>query len=448
MDAFIDKTIAGRYRCVKKIGAGGMGVVYLAEDTVLQREVVLKTILLTAREEKAASRFLREAKIMSKLNHPHIVTIHDFGTWEGNMFIIMEYLQGKTLDQIILEKAPLPTLWISNALSQIMDALEAAHDAGIIHRDLKPANIFCLPQPGQPDTIKILDFGTAISLNQEDYQKITTVGEVIGTPHYMSPEQIMGKEDISRSSDIYSLGVILYEMIKGTPPFPGENTMSILLAHLYRTPEPLDEKMAGDDPQRRRLLEIVDTCLNKNAGDRYDSIPELRKALVAEPGKATAVRFAENLADDRGVRYKHFYQGPIEGADNENKSLSTTLLSRMRLLVVEAEDSPVEQSIMPLLKIANYSVESPSFPDGDMEALKTMKPPAAIILNKGKEDTLRLMEEIQKIEDWKTVPCLVCGPEEDLDYISRAIEVGASDYLSYPFDPREILKRIDRLSPS
>lgn len=447
MESLVDKTIAERYHCIEKIGAGGMGVVYLAEDALLQREVVLKTIILTAREEKAAKRFFREAKLLSQLNHPHIVTIHDFGKWQGIMYIILEYLKGKTLQKIIFDGAPLPTSWIMNTLSQIMDALEAAHNIGIIHRDLKPANIFCLSRPDQEDYIKILDFGTAISLNKDSHEQITTVGEVVGTPHYMSPEQIMGKEDISPASDIYSIGVILYEILSGEPPFYGENTMSILLEHLYKTPEPLDIEMAEDDPQRRRLQEVVETCLKKNPEDRLDSIPALRKAMTEAPQNSG--RNIENLPADRNIRSKQFYTGAVPGPRRPRKddeTFSTKIIRKMQLLVLEAENVPIDHSIVPLLEIAGYSVRCFSLKNGHTDTLKTVNPPDVIVLNRGKDDNLTLMREIGKIETWRKVPFLVCGPENDLDYISKVIEAGVSDYLSHPYDPREIITKIDRLS--
>lgn len=440
-----NKKVADRYQCRQKIGSGGMGVVYLAQDTLLNRQVVLKMLLPTLKVEKATTRFFREARILSRLNHPHIVTIYDFGTWEESMFIVLEYLEGQSLQQVIQERAPLTTPWILNALYQILDALEAAHQAGIIHRDLKPPNIFCLPQPDQPDYIKILDFGTAVSLEHDVYERITTHGEVIGTPHYMSPEQIMGKEDISPGVDIYSLGIILYEMLTGVLPFSGERTMSILLGHLYKTPEPFADQMAENDPQRKSLQEVVNICLNKNPQDRYASIPELRKALAEPPSSPDYRR--EKLAGDRSRRARQFYHGPVEITRHENQTLSSSAtipLQRPRLLVVEADDLPVEQSITPLLRLANYAVES--FIIMDPKILKEVKPADMVILNKGREENLDLVHEIQAQKEWRTIPCLICGPEGDLDYISKVIEAGAADYLSYPFDPKEVTQKIDRLS--
>jgi serine/threonine protein kinase len=439
METFINKIIAKRYHCIEKIGSGGMGVVYLAEDTVLNRDVAVKVLRPTFKDEKNKSRFFREAKILSQLNHPHIVTIHDFGMWKRNMYIVLEYLDGRNLLQILKQKGPLPVTWLINALPQMMDALEAAHHEGIIHRDLKPSNIFCLKQFGHADYIKILDFGTAVSLGQDILDKITPTGEVIGSPRYMSPEQIMGKE-ISPCSDIYALGITMYEILSGNPPFGGDNMMSIFLSHLYQPPKPIYSRTDDDDPRIRNLLEIVYTCLNKNPEDRYDSIRELRKALTETPKEK--FRLPENLVGERQMRFKQYYMGPIEDTKIETRLSRISPAHNIPLLVIEAENLPIESTITPLLKITNHSVQGPV--SLDWNEMKKMKLPGAIILNKGKDENLQLIQEIQRIKEWETIPVFICGPEGDLDYISQAIDAGAGDYLSYPFDPKEIVNKIQR----
>jgi serine/threonine protein kinase len=441
MEKLINKTIAKRYRCVEKIGSGGMGVVYLALDTVLNRKVVLKVLQPAFKDEKNMSRFFREAKILSRLNHPHIVTIHDFGMWKKNMYIVLEYLEGRNLHQIIKESGPLSVTWLMNALPQMMDALEAAHQKGIIHRDLKPSNIFCLKQVDQTDYIKVLDFGTAISLDQDILDNITPTGEVIGSPSYMSPEQIMGKE-ISPRSDIYALGINMYEILSGEPPFRSDNMMSILLSHLYKPPKPINSLKGKNEPQIQNLLEIMNTCLNKNPEDRYGSIHELRKALTETP--KSNFRLPENLVGERQMRFKQYYLGPVEDTSIETSISRITPAPDTPLLVIEAESLPIESTITPLLRITNHTVQSPI--SLDWNKMKKMKLPEAIILNIGKDENLKLIQEIQRIREWRTIPVLICGPEGDLDYISRAIDAGAGDYLSYPFDPKEIIKKIESLN--
>lgn len=441
MEEFINQTIAKRYQCVEKIGSGGMGVVYLAEDIVLRREVALKVLWPSFKDEKNKPRFFREARILSQLNHPHIVTIYDFGMWKKNMYIVLEYLAGSTLQQKLKESGPLSATWLMNTLPQMLDALEVAHREGIIHRDLKPSNIFCLKQFGHKDYIKILDFGTAVSIEGDFLDKITPTGEVIGSPRYMSPEQIMGKE-ILPPSDIYSLGITIYEILSGKTPFRGDNLMGIFLSHLYQPPEPLTTRASESDPWIRNLLEIVNTCLNKNPEDRYASIHELRKALTEAPKKN--LRIPENLVGERQLRFKQYYLGPIEDENIETGLTRITPGNKIPLLVIEAEDLPIESTIMPLLRITNHSVRNPV--SLDWENIKKMDEPRAIVLNKGKDENLKLIREIQQIKEWETIPVFICGPEGDLDYISQAIDAGADSYFSYPFDPKEIIKNIESLT--
>ena len=441
METFINKIIAKRYRCVEKIGTGGMGVVYLAEDTVLKRDVALKMLRPAFKDEKNKSRFFREAKILSQLNHPHIVTIHDFGMWKRNLYLVLEFLDGRNLLQILKQRGPLPASWLINALPQMMDALEAAHHEGIIHRDLKPSNIFCIKQFGHGNYIKILDFGTAVSLGQDFLDKITPTGEVIGSPRYMSPEQIMGK-DISPCSDIYALGITMYEILSGEPPFGGDNMMSIFLSHLYQPPKPLYSRVDDIEPQVRNLLEIIYTCLNKNPEDRYASIHELRRALNEAPKRK--FRLPETLVGERQMRFKQYYMGPIEDTHIETRVSRITPAHKQPLLVIEAANLTVENTITPLLKITNHSVKNPISLDWD--EMKKMKLPGAIILNKSKDENLQLIREIQRIKEWVTIPVFICSPEGDLDYISQAIDAGAADYLSFPFDPKEIINKIERLN--
>jgi serine/threonine protein kinase/Tfp pilus assembly protein PilF len=270
------------YRLIEKIGEGGMGVVWKAEDTRLHRHVALKFVPEELAEDAhAVDRHLREARAASALNHAHICSIHDIGECEGRRFIVMELLEGRSLQQRISGKAMKVETAVELA-TQIVDALAAAHAKGIIHRDIKTANIF-VTESGQA---KMLDFGLAKLAagpmrgpTPDDATRtalhVTTPGAVVGTVSYMSPEQALGKE-LDPRSDIFSLGVVLYEMITGRRAFPGDTSAAIFDAILNRAPT-APRELNGEIPAE--LQRIVNKCLEKDSDLRYQSAAELRADL-------------------------------------------------------------------------------------------------------------------------------------------------------------------------
>ncbi len=220
-------TTVSHYRILSHIGAGGMGTVYLAEDTNLKRRVALKFLSPeTASHSDAAARLLREARAASALDHPHIATIYEIGEHTGQPFIAMAHYEGETLAARLVH-GPLPMAEVARLVAQVADALDAAHAAGIVHRDLKPSNLM-LTTTGQ---VKVLDFGIAKVEMGETVTQLTRAGSTVGTASYMAPEQAAG-EAVDARSDIWSLGVVTYEMLAGQVPFHGTNTLAIIQAVL------------------------------------------------------------------------------------------------------------------------------------------------------------------------------------------------------------------------
>ncbi|CAN5287616.1 hypothetical protein BH11MYX1_BH11MYX1_57070 [soil metagenome] len=261
--------LAGRYRVQRLLGKGGMGAVYLADDEVLHELVALKVISSAFATDEAAliARFRREASSARKVSSPQVIRIHDLGEARpGLLYLSMEYFAGRTLTELIAQRGVVPLKDVEDILQQIGTGLEAAHEAGVIHRDLKPSNVLI----GERGAVKLIDFGLATTLVGEN---LTATGAILGTPHYMAPEQVRGKP-VDVRTDVYSFGALAYHLVTGRPPFSGDNAIAIGFAHLSEVPE-APKVLRKDCPQP--LSDAIMAALAKAPADR----PASAKAFLA-----------------------------------------------------------------------------------------------------------------------------------------------------------------------
>ena len=281
-DPMIGRTVAGRYEIIGLLGKGGMGAVYKARQPAVQRMIALKVLLQEfANNETVIKRFHQEALAASRLTHPNTIKVYDFGqTDDGILYIAMEYLRGQSLAQAQGRGQPMPPKRVIHIMRQVCKSLAEAHKAGIIHRDLKPDNIFLEDIQGERDYVKVLDFGVAKLKEFEGKEgTLTQAGMIFGTPKYMSPEQARSG-NLDPRSDVYALGVILYECLVGRAPFVAENPLSILIAHVNERPPPF--KAINPDISVPPALEaVVFKALSKHREDRQAGVEELQLELDA-----------------------------------------------------------------------------------------------------------------------------------------------------------------------
>lgn len=279
----VGEVVATRYRVDALLGQGAFGRVYRATHTLMKTSVAIKTLMGDVHDlEEARARFLREAQAAGAMDHPHICRVTDFGELQdGSFFMVMEYLNGRTLEREIQSRGVLRVDESIDILVQVCRALERAHEMGIVHRDLKPENIMLLSREGNPSYVKILDFGIALTQASEQVnfsnEKLTRVGTVCGTPHYMSPEQVVGDE-VDHRSDLYSLGIIFFEMITGRVPFQSDKLTALMMMQLSERPPSL--KSVASQPIPDAVDQIVSKLLLKDADARFQSASELKDALI------------------------------------------------------------------------------------------------------------------------------------------------------------------------
>ena len=301
MDAegFVSGTVfAGRYRMVTRVGRGGMGEVWVAEHVQIKSQVAIKLVLGDPEDAGIAERFLREAKATARVRHPGIITVSDYGPRDGGgAYLVMELLDGVSLAERL--QTPVSLELALDVGAQIADALDAAHTAGVIHRDLKPGNVFLVTDPASRSgvRVKLLDFGVAKSTSRvTDELGMTVTGALVGTPFYMAPEQCTSRRGpVDHRADLYALGIVLYEMLTGTPPFGGPALGDLIEQHLTMTPVPPRELV----PEIPELLDtLIGKLLAKHRADRIGTAIEVAR-IGRAPARACPVADLRRRSCDR-----------------------------------------------------------------------------------------------------------------------------------------------------
>jgi serine/threonine protein kinase len=287
-DPLAGRVLDEKYRLDERLGEGGMGTVYRATHLLIDRPVAVKVLHPRFVEDEAAQeRFRREARAAGRLQHTNAVTVTDFGrTADGFVYIVMELLEGRNLREMLAFESPLESRRAVALMLQVAAAVEAAHESGVIHRDLKPANIFIVQPKNAPPLVKVLDFGiaklAADTVDDSEQHALTQTGVMIGTPRYMSPEQCDGAH-LTPASDVYSLGVILYEMLTGKPPFTGPSPLAVALQHSSKPPQPPTELVAHIPLELER---VVLHALEKKPANRPPDAGAFRLELQAAATRA------------------------------------------------------------------------------------------------------------------------------------------------------------------
>lgn len=308
-DPLIGTVLDERYLIDSVVGRGGMGVVYKAHQQNMDKEMAIKMLYShKVAEPEAIKRFHREAKTVSQVRHHHIINLYDFGMYQGQPYLVMDFLEGKSLKSVLKDEGPLAFERAGKIFDQVLQALASAHSCDVVHRDMKPENIMLSRQNNQEDWVTIVDFGLsklkeASGINDEQMQ-VTKVGDVCGSPPYMSPEQCLSSLVVDPRSDLYSLGIVIYECLSGKLPFTAKSAIEMLDCHLYTTPIPFNS-IAPEFKVCTEVARVLKKALDKDPERRYQSAEEfqndLREAIRRDGVKVRAMRHREEVAQFHGL---------------------------------------------------------------------------------------------------------------------------------------------------
>ncbi len=454
-DPLLGAVVAGKFEVQRLLGEGGAGRVYLAEQLGLNRPVALKLMhrhLASEQDQKA--RFHREARAASRLRHRGAVTVYDFGVWEGQLFIALEFLPGRTLAEVLDSEYPLGDHRVVHLLSQVADVLEHAHDSGVLHRDLKPENVMVSLAPDGKEGIKVVDFGLAILYGPQTEAKLTQEGVITGTPAYMSPEQIRG-EELDPQSDLYSLGIMLYEMLCGEVPFGGQNVTDILIGHMFHAP-PAPSTVETELPIHPHLETLALRTLSKSRFERPKTVAEFHRDLLAglqlPASEPPSIGQSPDTAQDRDGR---------ADAAGLRRPPSATRLERLtrpsyRPLVVVEPDGRARDSLSTLLQANGHVVETAAGLEDALQKLSSQIP-AATVVDLRADPSAHLSALAGQLTEGLLAgrPVIIVGPEDDMELMTWALNLGLSNYVpqstvgeKLPKIVARVLRRLRRKSPN
>ncbi|MFO0661657.1 MAG: serine/threonine-protein kinase [Polyangiaceae bacterium] len=427
----IGLVLGGKYRLDTLLGAGGMGQVYRATHLALGEPVAVKFLLSQwAMMPEIRTRFRREASALAKLRHPGIVSVLDFGEHEGSLFMVMELIAGVTLDRMF---GLLNVQQIGTILDQILQVLEAAHAAGIVHRDMKPENVMMLDSNDRVDRIKVLDFGIALVQEGDGVPRLTDVGTVRGTPLYMSPEQCRGRE-VGPPTDIYAVGVMIYELFAGRTPFLGETAADLSAQHMYVDPPHLDTTtgvvpVGLDAVIRRALAKRADE--RPTAAEFRDELAQVFRGTdataIAVRAVAERVRMAHLSREDRAITRKPA-QAPASVAPPSAQQIAIATSSDARWL--ELRDSLSVQGF----GVVRWQTSATREPATSL--------PKLIVIAESSDATLTL--ETLRREVGPKLPVMVIDVESP-EQTTKLIRAGASDVVLRSAPLTELAPKLARL---
>jgi tRNA A-37 threonylcarbamoyl transferase component Bud32 len=361
----IGDVIAEKYRLEKVAGEGGMGVVYAAEHLVLKQRVAVKILLPGAATSAAAvERFSREARAAAKINSEHVARVLDAGeTAGGAPFLVMEYLEGCDLEELLALQKALPFPEAVDYAVQALEGLAHAHAAGIVHRDIKPANLYLGCRPDGSNAIKLLDFGISKTERRKPGDKRLTGQHVLGSPVYMSPEQLRNSDDIDGRADLWSIGIVLYEMISGDPPFDGEGVGEIFAAILEQEAVPLSRRCPNVPAE---LSELVAQCLQRDPKARWQDAGQLARALApfGSDLQGATVERAEHVLQRakqmRAMRTPMETRRVVEAIEAARQAMAgAARKSEPALILTRRKDVALTQADGVSTKIGHYARRSP-----------------------------------------------------------------------------------------